>query len=110
MKPKFQPGNPGRPKGALNKGTREAQELAAALIEGDPAYLKGLMRRIKAGKAPHMEPLLWHYLYGKPKESVDVSVSVGVAAEVLVNTFTLDELKTLRSFVGRIEAAQPSSG
>ncbi len=108
MKPKFQHGNPGRPKGALNKRTQEAQELAAALIDGDPAYLEGLKRRIKAGKAPHMETLLWHYRYGKPKESVDVSVSVAVAAEVLVNTLTVDELHTLHHLVGRIEAAQPS--
>ena len=68
MRPKFQSGNPGKPKGALNKRTREAQELAAALIEDDPAYLEGLKRRIKAGQAPHMETLLWHYRFGKPKE------------------------------------------
>ena len=107
MKPKFQPGNPGRPKGALNKRTQEAQELAAALIDGDPGYLEGLKRRIKAGKAPHMETLLWHHRFGKPKEQVDVSVSVAVAAEVLVNTLTVDELHTLHHLVGRIEAAQP---
>ncbi len=45
--------------GALNKRTREAQELAAALIEGDPTYLEGLKSRIKVGQAPHMERLLW---------------------------------------------------
>ena len=109
MRPTFQPGNPGRPKGALNKRTREAQELASALIESEPAYLEGLKRRIKAGRAPHMETLLWHYRYGKPKEQVDISVSVAVAAEVLAERFTVDELKTLHRFVGRLEAvAQPS--
>ena len=32
MRPKFPRGNPGRPKGALNKRTREAQELAADAV------------------------------------------------------------------------------
>ena len=64
----------GRPKGALNRRTREAQELAAALIDGDPEYLENLKQRIKAGKAPHMEQLLWHYRFGKPREQIDVRV------------------------------------
>ena len=111
-KTRFRPGESGNPagrsKGALNKRTQEAQELAASLIDGDPAYLEGLKRRIKAGKAPHMETLLWHHRFGKPKDQVDVSVSVQGAAEVLANTLTLDELKTLDHLVGRIETAQPS--
>ena len=110
MRPRFQVGNPGKPKGALNKRTREAQELAAALIEGDPLYLEDLKRRIKAGKAPHMETLLWHYRYGKPKDQVDVSVSVAVAAEVLADRFTADELQTLYRLVGRLEAVTQSGG
>ncbi len=110
MRPKFPRGNPGRPKGALNKRTREAQELAAALIDGDPSYLEDLQCRIKAGKAPHMETLLWHYRYGKPKDQVDVSVSVAVAAEVLADRLTADELKTLYALVGRLDATAQSGG
>ena len=48
MRPTFQRGNPGRPKVGLGKRTREAQELATALIDHDPAYLEGL-------------PLTYHY-------------------------------------------------
>ena len=58
MRPKFARGNPGRPKGAFNKRTLEAQELATALIDGDPDYLEGLKARIKARKAPRDAQLL----------------------------------------------------
>ena len=94
----------------MNKRTREAQELASALIDGDPDYLEGLKERIKAGKAPHMEVLLWHFRYGKPKDQVDVSVSVAVAAEVLADRLTADELKILYHLVGRLDAAAQSGG
>lgn len=61
---------PGRPKGALNKATREIKDIAAGLLS-DPAYVESLRRRLTSGKAPHMETLLHHYAYGKPKESVE---------------------------------------
>lgn len=57
----------GRPKGALNKTTREIKDIADGLLS-DPAYLESLRRRLHAGKAPHMEQLLHHYRYGKPTE------------------------------------------
>lgn len=63
---------PGRPAGSLNKATREIKELARAIVE-DPAYRKKLRRRMIEGKASHIEPLLWYYAYGKPKERVEVS-------------------------------------
>ena len=43
----------------------------------------------------------------QPKEQVDALVSVEVAVETLVKTFTLDELKTLRNLVGRLNPAAP---
>lgn len=58
----------GRPKGALNKATREIKDIAAGLL-ADPAYVTSLKRRLTSGKAPHMETLLHHYAYGKPKET-----------------------------------------
>jgi hypothetical protein len=39
----------------------------------DPEYLDLLAKRLKVGKAPHMETLLCHYAFGKPKESIEVS-------------------------------------
>lgn len=68
--PNLQPG-PGRPKGSQNKITRAAKELAEEIL--DDEYLIRLAQRIKAGKAPHMETLLWNYAKGKPKGDGDES-------------------------------------
>lgn len=71
----------GRPVGALNKRTTEARDLARALVE-DPEYRQLLLIRIKVGEAPHMETLLWHYAYGKPKETVELSGGLAVIGEL----------------------------
>lgn len=60
---------PGRPKGVPNKITIHVRTMAAALVE-DPAYRKALRERLLNGTAGHMETTLWHYAYGKPKETV----------------------------------------
>ncbi len=111
---RFRPGESGNPagrgKGTLNKATLEIR-LAARQIVEDPTYREKLLAAARARKlAPAVECLLLYYAYGKPKDAVDVSVSVQGGADVLADTLTLNELKTLRGFVGRIEAAQPSSG
>ena len=71
---RFKPGqitNPnGRPRGTLNRVTVEVREVAHKLISS-PHYVKTLMRRINAGEANHMEPILWYYAYGKPVERVE---------------------------------------
>lgn len=61
---------PGRPKGVPNKTSTEVRELARALVE-DPAYRKKLRERLLRGKAPQVEVLLYHYAYGKPKETFE---------------------------------------
>ena len=66
-KPKPPNAGKGRPKGAVNKTTAEAREFAEQFLSR-PAYSDSLRRRVDAGKAPHMEVLLWHYAKGKPKE------------------------------------------
>jgi hypothetical protein len=64
------PAGPGRPKGAKNKATQAVQAIARGLVE-DPAYTKKLQERLNKGRiAPAMETTLWHYAYGKPKETV----------------------------------------
>lgn len=76
----FTKGNPGRPKGALNKATREIKGFARAFLESE-AYVTSLQRRLVSGKAPHMETLLHYYAYGKPKETVDLpGLEAAVAA------------------------------
>ena len=57
----------GRPKGVKNHVTREIQSASRLLVE-DADYVKALKKRLTAGKAPHMETLLFHYAYGKPKD------------------------------------------
>jgi hypothetical protein len=57
----------GRPKGSRNKRTLAIGEFCQSLLE-DPAYRAGLRARLQKGKAPHLEPLLYHYAYGKPKD------------------------------------------
>ena len=66
-------GNPnGRPKGAENKATRDIKQFARQCLE-DPAYVQKLKERLEAGTASHMETLLAHYAYGKPKDVVDIN-------------------------------------
>ena len=64
-------GGPGRPKGVQNRVTVEAREYATRLVT-DPAYISGLERRLIEGTAGSMEPLLWAFAYGKPKERLEV--------------------------------------
>jgi hypothetical protein len=55
-----------------NTATREVREAAAELVE-NPRYRANLEQRLIAGKlAPAMEALLWHFAYGKPKESIEI--------------------------------------
>jgi hypothetical protein len=61
----------GRKKGTPNKATVEVSELARRLVE-NPAYMQSLRRRLRNGKAGALEPILWYYAYGKPKEQVDL--------------------------------------
>lgn len=59
----------GRPKGALNKVTKEAAAIARAIITDDD-YLATLYERAMSGTLGPMEPMLWAYGFGKPKEDV----------------------------------------
>ena len=54
-----------------NKATTEIRELARSIVKDD-GYPQKLRARVEAGKAPHMETLLFHYAFGKPKDWVDL--------------------------------------
>jgi len=64
----------GRRKGTPNKVTTEAKAVCAAILD-DPTYRTNLTARARAGTlAPAVEVMLWHYAFGKPKDSLDVTV------------------------------------
>ena len=64
----------GRQKGTLNKVTAEAKAVCAAIVD-DPTYRRNLTARARRGDlAPAIEAMLWHYAYGKPKETIGVTV------------------------------------
>ena len=82
-------GNPaGKPKGALNHATRDIREFARECLES-PDYVQRLRARLAAGKAPHMETLLAHYAYGKPKDVVEINTP----KPLLVDLVTEDDTK-----------------
>jgi len=64
----------GRQAGVPNKrrsADREyVRDFARTILE-NPVYIASLNERLLEGKAQHMEPLLFHYGYGKPKETTE---------------------------------------
>ncbi len=63
------PAKAGRRKGTPNKVTVEIKQRARALLES-PDYMDTLPARILT--CPHLETLLYHYAYGKPKQEIDL--------------------------------------
>lgn len=61
----------------------------------DEGYRANLQRRIMAGKAPHMEALLWQHLYGKPKDKVEDETPRRVATMVFLNGGRRDPMASL---------------
>jgi hypothetical protein len=61
----------GRPKGSRNKTTLEVADFARKMVESRE-YRASLKQRLLDGKAPHMEPLLFYYAYGKPVDRIEL--------------------------------------
>ena len=86
---------PGRPKGSLNKRTIEAKAFARQLVS-DPTYLQNLQVALEERNVePSIETMLWHYAYGKPKESVEVQCNFEALND--------DEVIQLEGLIKRIE-------
>ena len=63
----------GRPKGTPNKVTVEIRELARSMIL-DEGYQKKLRADLHSGKLPPpLVALLFHYGFGKPKETHELT-------------------------------------
>jgi len=61
------PSKAGRKRGTKNKATQEIKTVARLMLE-DPVYRRNLRARLRAGTAPHIEALLYHYAFGKPAD------------------------------------------
>jgi hypothetical protein len=83
----------GRPKGAVSEKTRQIQAFCRSIVE-DPEYRETVLRRARSCNLGAMEPVIWAYGYGKPKESVDVRL--GRIEEEDLNGLSTEEL-TLRA-------------
>jgi hypothetical protein len=59
-----------------NIASREIKDVARRLLE-DEAYQARLVTRLRAGKAPPVEVLLFHYAFGKPVERHEVTTAIG---------------------------------
>lgn len=99
---KFVKGDPraGRPLGAVGKITKEVREIAGNLVE-DPEYVAALRVRLVEGTlAPPVEQMLWHYRYGKPKETVELTGAGGGPMQVL-NLTTAERVAWLNRLVAK---------
>lgn len=62
----------GRQKGALNKTTVEARELAQDLVRS-PKYRAKLRERLEAGTAPpSVEVMIWVWAFGRVRDTLAV--------------------------------------
>ena len=86
----FRPGESGNPRGrspgTQRRRTIEVREVCSRLVD-DPDYRESLRKRMIAGTAGAMEPLVWAYAKGKPVDRVERGIP-GAFAEI-----TDDELK-----------------
>lgn len=69
---KRRPRTGGRRIGTPNKVTLEIKAFARSLLE-DPTYQAKLRQRILDGNAPQIEQLLYHYVYGKPRQELELT-------------------------------------
>lgn len=76
----------GRQKGVPNKATQEIRDIAARMT--DEAWQESAYRRMKAGKAPHLETFFASHRWGKPKDTVAVE---GADGAPLVFTLKLND-------------------
>jgi hypothetical protein len=99
-----------------NKATQEIREFARNILMSD-GYRRSLVRRIEAGKAPHMEVLLHHYAFGKPKHTyVEPAPAKQSAFEQALERMSSEEVCEMNDLYKRINEmewlalARPTTG
>ena len=98
----------GRQRGSANRSTIEGRDFARRLMD-DPAYRENLRERLLSGKVhPGVETMLWAYSYGKPKDHVQLSGSVGNGQPIaeMGTDELLAELEAHHRGTGQFLAAQ----
>lgn len=85
----------GRTKGSVNKYAGVGREFARRML-GDKEYLKSLRERLRRGKAPEIEKLLFLYAYGRPLEKIELTGADGGPIE------TIDRTDLTNTVLGRL--------
>jgi hypothetical protein len=98
----------GRKKGVPNKATQEIKEFARNFLMSEE-YRENLKQRILAGAAPHLEVLLHHYGFGKPKSSVEI-LGPGLTGAALMKSVTADDVKAMVDLARQLRPAVPVEG
>jgi len=83
----------------------EVEKGGAAILD-DPTYRTNLTARARAGTlAPAVEAMLWHYAFGKPRESLEVTMGAAGDLSELSTEDLLHRVDGLREQL-REQAAQ----
>lgn len=78
---KFQKGNKGKPKGAVNKATRKAKELFLEIMDGEVDNIKNSLDELrKKDKGRYLEVLSKFFPYFIPKK-----VEIDTPGEIVIN-------------------------
>ena len=82
----------------------EIKEVAARILLGDmpERSLQAMAKRIRQGKAPHLEKFFAEHLWGKPKETLDINLT----QVQLIAMLGLSDMHLLE-FVRLMDAKQP---
>ncbi len=89
----FQKGNRlsrGRPKGQPNVACRELKAFWHQFFESKD-YQKNATKRVKDGKAPHLEAYLFAKIYGKPTEYHHIEGGLDVPITIIHKHIHIDK-------------------
>lgn len=101
----FKDGTPsgGRPKGRQNDSTIRVRQFCQK-VWALPEYQQTVIDRACNGTLGSMEPVIWHYAFGKPKEQLNVTFN---DEQDDLSTLTVEELEErMTAMLGELKTAQ----